>query len=248
MLWGYPWSFWLKLFQKIGGTLIQENLAKINIKISLACKKSNRTSDKVCIIAASKRQEISIIQKAIGFEINNFGENYAQELEQKQNELNNQKLIWHFIGPLQKNKVKKVVGKVEYIHSVHKVKLVEEISKRAQELKVVQKILLQVNIAAELTKSGFLPNELEKQIEAIQKIDNIQICGLMCMPPLDESVDKKGNFFKKTYELSKKLESMLSKPHHMNELSMGTSNDFVVAIEYGATMVRLGTVLLGQRS
>ncbi len=227
--------------------MIANNLKTILENIKSTCELVNRDVSEIKIIAVSKKQGKDKISEAISEGVLCFGENYAQELEEKFEYFKDKNIQWHFIGPLQKNKVKKVVGIVDYIHSVHNLSLAQMISKIAKNKDITQKILIQINIANEPTKSGFDPLDLENMIDEIQSLPHIKICGLMCMPPIYDNFENSQRDFRKAFEFSKKLEKKLNGAHHMKELSMGTSHDYTAAIKEGATMLRLGTVLLGER-
>ncbi|MBT4761987.1 MAG: YggS family pyridoxal phosphate-dependent enzyme [Bdellovibrionaceae bacterium] len=230
--------------------MIKENLKIINDKISRACKFAGRSVEDVTLVAVSKKQEVIKIQEALNLDICNFGENYVQEFLQKKEILKQEKLSWHFIGPLQSNKAKKIVGEVELIHSVHKLALAKTLSDLSlkNEKDNIQRILLQVNLSGETSKSGFTEEDLLCQLDEIQANKGIQISGLMTMPPLYKQAEESRITFNKAFELSQKLCSRLSGIHNMDQLSMGTSQDFEAAILEGATIVRLGTILLGARS
>lgn len=193
------------------------------------------------IIAVSKLQPIEKMNQLMNEGHFIFGENYVQEAVDKIDRLNDKKIEWHFIGSLQKNKVKFVVGKFAYIHSVDSLSLLQKIQQIASEKNQVQKILLQINVANELSKGGFSPTELPAILKEIQNFSHIDVVGLMTMPPLTQNPEEVRPYFRELKSLGEKY---FSKPI---EYSMGTSHDFEVAVSEGATMIRLGTILFGDR-
>ncbi len=201
------------------------------------------------VLAVSKLQTEEKIRLLYTEGQRDFGENYVQEALEKIEHLNNcTDIAWHFIGHLQKNKAKFVVGKFALIHSVDSLELAQALSKQCQSKNVQQKILLQVNLAKEESKSGFDEETLQSQWEEIQHLPGLIICGLMTMPPLTETGEEVRPYFKDLRRLQEKLRTSVDPMiHPMNELSMGTSHDFKVAVEEGATIVRLGTILFGER-
>jgi pyridoxal phosphate enzyme (YggS family) len=193
------------------------------------------------IVAVSKKQSEKKIRELFDQGQRIFAENYVQEALLKQFIL--EYLIgaeWHFIGNLQKNKVKLIVGKFALIHSVDSLELAELIGKKSAEAGLTQKILLQINLAEEATKGGFSKSEFLEKIDSIKKIPGIQVTGLMTMPPLFENPEEAKPYFSELKSLADQ--------HNLKELSMGTSTDFQVAAKCGATLVRLGTILFGERS
>jgi pyridoxal phosphate enzyme (YggS family) len=193
------------------------------------------------IVAVSKKQNEKKIRELFDQGQRIFAENYVQEALLKQFILGY--LIgteWHFIGKLQKNKVKLIVGKFSLIHSVDSLDLAELIGKKSHEAGLTQKILLQINLAEEATKGGFSKSEFLEKIDSIKKIQGLEVVGLMTMPPLFENPEAAKPYF---LELKS-----LADQHHLKELSMGTSTDYQVAAKCGATLVRLGTILFGERT
>lgn len=196
------------------------------------------------ILAVSKLQSPEQIRTLYRQGQRHFAENYVQEALEKQKQVNEQGIVWHFIGSLQTNKVKDVVGSFEFIHSVDRESLIQEIQKQAAKKNVQQKVFLQVNLAAEETKGGCTEDEIEKLISQIQGSTNILLVGLMCMPPLVQNPELSRPYFQKMKSL---LNRFQKKMPSITQLSMGTSADYLVAAEEGATFVRLGTILFGER-
>lgn len=206
---------------------------------------------KIC--AVSKLQEPIKIRELYKKGQRIFGENYVQEALEKQELLADLPGVeWHLIGHLQKNKAKQVVGKFALIHAVDSLELATTIGRLASERRIEQKILLQVNVADEQTKNGFDAVTLAENWEELSQIPGIQICGLMTMPPLTENPEDVRPYFRDLAKLLKTLQKSLAQQAHgrvhpLNELSMGTSHDYEVALQEGATIVRLGTILFGER-
>lgn len=215
----------------------------MNEKILEAANKSGRIASDITIVAVTKLKSAQLIREAYGVGLRHFGENYIQEAQKKREELLDLNATWHFIGHLQRNKVKYIVGDYEYIHSVDRLSLAQEISKKSDS----QKIFIQVNLSGEASKSGVAPEEGARLIEKIQDLKGLQISGLMTMPPLTDKPEETRKYFAQLKNLQETWAQCISSPHHLDHLSMGTSHDFHVAVEEGATMVRLGTVLLGKR-
>ncbi|GIL16651.1 MAG: UPF0001 protein [Oligoflexia bacterium] len=196
------------------------------------------------ILAVSKLQSEDQIRALYEKGQRSFGENYVQELTKKMENLANLDIHWHFIGSLQKNKAKYIVGKVDLIHSVDSFELAQALQKEAVKKNVIQNILIQVNIAEEQTKSGIKLSEVKELVEKIKALPNIKIKGLMTMPPLELDPEQARPYFR---ELRKLRDQLTSLSPELTELSMGTSHDYSVAAEEGATWVRLGTILFGER-
>lgn len=211
-------------------------------------KQQGRTRESLKILAVSKLQALDKIRRLYNAGQRAFAENYAQEALLKQDTLKDlEDIEWHFIGTLQKNKAKMVVGKFVLIHSVDSYDLAKAISQQAEKIKTSQKVLLQVNLAQEITKGGFDRESLLTQWPEISALPGIEIDGLMTMPPLSDEPEDVRSYFKDLKILQAELLKRGASRHHLHELSMGTSHDYHVAIEEGATIVRLGTILFGDR-
>lgn len=221
-----------------------KKLNEIKNKISEAAKGRD-----VLLVAVSKTFSAEKVRTLYDLGVRDFAENYPQEADQKLNELSDLKDIrWHFIGNLQTNKVKMIVNRFELIHSVDRISLVDEIQKRATQ---PQKILIEVNLAGEKSKSGCEVSQAAKLIEHACNQKKIIVVGLMFMAPLEMTKHEQDIYYLKATQLRNdlalKLEAQLVGGHSLALLSMGTSHDFESAIRAGATMVRLGTVLFGKR-
>jgi pyridoxal phosphate enzyme (YggS family) len=203
-----------------------------------------KVAQKVRVLAVSKLQSTEKIRALHALGQIDFGENYVQELLPKVAELAGLGLHWHFIGKLQRNKVKQLIGYTRLIHSVDSLGLAEEISKRAEAKSVQQKILWQLNLSKEETKAGNHPENVEADFLALSKLKNIEVVGLMTMPPLFENPEQVRPYFQQLKQIQNHLRHQY--PSCL-ELSMGTSADWRVAVTEGATLIRLGTVLFGAR-
>lgn len=224
-----------------------ENLSLVEKKIAEACERSGRKKDEVKLIAVSKTQPAEAIQEAIDYGIRSFGENKVQELKEKM-EIFKEELDWHMIGHLQTNKVKYVVGKVSLIHSLENIRLAEALDKEAKKKGITADVLIEVNIAKEDTKFGIEPEKVEDFIIRVSKFDNISIKGLMTVAPYTDNPEENRKYFK---ELKKIMVDLNNKNIHnvnMSVLSMGMTGDYEVAIEEGATLVRVGTGIFGNRN
>jgi hypothetical protein len=211
-------------------------------------KSLGRTRESLQILAVSKLQPFQKIKSLYEKGHRVFGENYVQEALFKQETLKNlDDIDWHLIGSLQKNKVKLVVGKFELIHSVDSLDLARAISNQAQKINTTQKILIQLNLAQEITKGGLSREALLQQWSEFTPLPGIEISGLMTMPPLTDDPEDVRIYFRELKGLQAELMKHSPGRHSLHELSMGTSHDYHVAIEEGATIVRLGTILFGER-
>jgi len=224
--------------------MIRENLNRIEERINSACLKAGRDRNEVRLIAVSKTYPLNSIMEVFNIGVRDFGENKALELRDK-SELINENICWHFIGHLQTNKVKYVIKSAEYIHSVESAKLAEEINVYAGKAGKDQKIFLEVNTSNEESKFG-LRSEIQifKLAEYCRTLSNIRLCGLMTMAPFTNDENIIRNTFAGLREYREKLNK---EGFEIKELSMGMTNDFEIAIEEGATMLRIGTAIFGNR-
>ena len=196
------------------------------------------------ILAVSKLQSSEKIRALHQAGQIHFGENYVQEAKEKQQELRDLNLHWHLIGHLQKNKAKDILGAFDLIHSVDSLELAQTLNQRLLQQNKKQNVLLQINLAGELTKGGFSEKDLESQWAQLKTLVSLEIRGLMTMPPLNANPELSRPYFRRLREWRDQL---AKQDPRVKELSMGTSGDFLVAAEEGATWVRLGTVLFGER-
>lgn len=226
--------------------LVQEQLKEVREKVIQACERVGRDPSAVKLIAVSKTKPVSMIEEAITCGQKVFGENKVQELCDKIPQLPDD-LEWHMIGHLQRNKVKYIIDKAAYIHSVDSIRLAKQISDEAKKAGVTAKILLEVNVAKEDSKFGFMEEELESAAKEIAGFSNLFIVGLMTIAPFVENPEENRIYFKKLRQLSVDIEEKNIDNIRMSELSMGMTGDYEVAIEEGATMVRVGTGIFGTR-
>jgi len=215
------------------GSFLKTQLTKINSELQNAK-----------LIAVTKKQPIEKIEFLYQLGQRIFAENYVQEFLEKKEKLNHLEIKWHLIGPLQSNKVLKIVGEIELIHSVDSLELAQKISNAAIEKKVIQNILIQLNISGEGSKSGFSMNQFEKLKKQLFSLKNIRILGFMMMPLMTQNAEDSRKYFKslKQIQIDTKKEY-----DFINELSMGTTQDYKIALEEGSTMIRIGEALLGSR-
>lgn len=226
--------------------LIKENLKNVEDRIINACQKANRNRDEVTLIAVSKTKPITMVEEVMETGIIEFGENKVQELTTKYDALPRH-LHWHMIGHLQRNKVKYIIDKVYLIHSVDSLRLAETINQEAQKKGVIASILIEVNAASEDTKFGISLEETIPFIMSIHTLSNIRIEGLMTIAPFVENPEENRIHFRNLRKLSVDIKSKNIDNINMNILSMGMTNDYEVAIEEGATLVRVGTGIFGKR-
>jgi len=222
-----------------------ENYKDILNRIEAAVMKSGRKTEDIIFLAATKTVDPQVINHAINIGIKYIGENRVQEFLSKDNDII--PVHRHFIGHLQTNKVKDIVSRVEMIESVHSIKLAEEIGKQALKIGKTMDILIEVNIGKEKSKSGFLPEETEDAVKSISKIDGVSIKGLMSIPPICYENQKIVSYFKQMNKLFIDISTKRLDNSSMMYLSMGMSDDFELAIDCGANIVRIGTALFGKR-
>lgn len=228
--------------------MIKDNYLKVKEQIASVCDRNDIPTEKVTLIAVSKTKPISDIEQVYEAGCRDFGENKAQELKEKY-EVLPKDIRWHFIGTLQKNKVKYVVGKAFLIHSVDSYELALEIQKRAEKMDVHCDILIEVNVAKEDTKQGIF--EFEEVLDVVKKISllkNVHIKGLMTIAPICEKSSDNATYFKQLKDLSVDIKAKNIDNVCMDILSMGMSSDYETAIEEGATYVRVGTSIFGERN
>lgn len=225
---------------------LKENLNRIWLEIDAALKKTGRSRQDLHLIAVSKTRSLAEIKELYDLGQLDFGENKAQELRDKQPNLPND-IRWHMIGHLQSNKLKYVVGKCALIHSVDSLKLAREINEFAQKHQVSANILLQLDIARDGKKQGFVEKEINAAIEEIQTFSHVQVHGLMTIAPFGLSTDENRQIFQRIKQISVDIQAKNYDNVNMNVLSMGMSNDFALAIEEGATHLRIGTAIFGER-
>lgn len=227
--------------------MLKDNLNDVEKRIDDACKRANRPREEVTLIAVSKTKPVSMIEEIMSAGIIEFGENKVQELVDKYEQLP-KNLHWHLIGHLQRNKVKYIIDKACLIHSVDSLRLAQTISEEAVKKEVCVSVLIEVNVAEEESKFGVTMEEVIPLIESIKNLPNITIQGLMTIAPFVENPEENRIHFKNLRKLSVDIKSKNIDNVNMNILSMGMTNDYEIAIEEGATMVRVGTGIFGERN
>lgn len=223
-----------------------ENYLAVEEKVKEACRRAGRSRDEVTLIAVSKTKPMSMIEELLPLGVVDFGENKVQELTAKEEALPSH-IRWHMIGHLQRNKVKYIVDKAFLIHSVDSLRLAEAISQEAGKKNVTANILIEVNVAGEDSKFGVRPEETAALAETISKLPNISVKGLMTIAPFVENAEENREVFRNLRKLSVDIEEKKFNNVTMAVLSMGMTGDYEVAIEEGATMVRVGTGIFGER-
>lgn len=227
--------------------MVVENLAKVEKKICAACERAGRKREEVTLIAVSKTKPVSMIEELLPGGTRDFGENKVQELCDKYEQLPKD-IRWHLIGHLQRNKVKYVVDKACLIHSVDSLRLAEAISAEGQKKGITVPVLIEVNVAGEETKFGVKPEEAEGLIREIAKLPSISVRGLMTIAPYVENPEDNRVYFASLKKLCVDIKNKNIDNVSMDILSMGMTGDYEVAIEEGATMVRVGTGIFGERN
>lgn len=222
-----------------------ERISQVEQQVSEACRRSGRNRDEVNIIAVTKYVSVDKTAAVLDQGIRHIGENRWQTAEEKWRALG-ERGIWHFIGHLQTNKVKDVVGKFQYIHSLDRLSLANELEKKASALNVQISAFMQVNISGEATKYGLQPKDAVSFLKEIRHLKHVKVIGLMTMAPFELSAEDTRPVFRGLRQLRDELNQLALTPEPITELSMGMSNDFEVAIEEGATWIRLGSSLVGK--
>ena len=227
--------------------MLKDALIEVENNILDACERSGRNPEEVTLIAVSKTKPVDMLQEVYNEGIRDFGENYVQELADKI-EIMPKDIRWHMIGHLQRNKVKYIVGKVACIHSVDSLRLAEVINERSIKLGVVTKIMAEVNIAGEESKFGFTRDEVFDFAEKVSTMEGVKLVGLMTSAPYVNDPEENRQYFREMKSLSVDINEKNINNINITELSMGMTNDYIVAVEEGATHVRVGTAIFGARN
>jgi hypothetical protein len=225
---------------------IAENLARVRERMEAAARRSGRDPESVRLVAVSKTADAERVRQAIEAGAKILGENYVQEAQKKIDVLGHE-IAWHFIGHLQTNKAKVAAGLFDFIHSVDSLNLARELGRRAKLQEKVLPVLLEVNLAGEVTKFGAQEKEIFLLAEKLSGMEGIEVKGLMTMPPFFEDPEASRPYFVELRKMGERLAREKIPGISMEELSMGMSNDFEVAVEEGATLVRVGTAIFGPR-
>ena len=230
------------------GESIAERVRGILSSVRAAAEKSGRDPSRVRLVAATKTVSVERIREGVDAGLSLLGENRVQEALPKIEALAKARVRWHFIGHLQRRKVRSIIGLFDLIHSVDSVELAHEIDRRAGEAGLVQEVLLEVNVGGESTKAGFCPDDLVQQVATMASLSHLRIKGLMAIPPPTVESESARPYFIQIRELAKTVAAEIIPGVMMDELSMGMSNDYAVAVEEGATLVRVGSALFGARN
>lgn len=227
--------------------MLTENVIEVEKNIQAACDRAGRSREEVRLIAVSKTKPVSDIEEVLTTGILDYGENKVQELSDKYDVLP-KNIRWHMIGHLQRNKVKYLIGKTVLIHSVDSLRLAEQIEHEAAKADTIMNVLIEVNVAGEESKFGTTCNEAIELVRAVAALKHVKIKGLMTIAPFTDNPEDNRIYFKKLKQLSVDIKSKNIDNADMDELSMGMTGDYEVAIEEGATMVRVGTGIFGERN
>ena len=223
---------------------IDQNIISIKNRINAACEAIKKNPDEVTLIAVSKKKDIKMIKAAINNGVCNFGENYAQELQEKASLINQKNIIWHFIGPIQSNKVKIIARSANWVHALNREKIIRKLDSECAQIQKNINACIQVNISSEDSKSGCNPNSLMDVAKLIKSMKNINLKGIMALPKLTNDIAEQKKVMELISDLSKKLQN-----HYPDAkcISLGTTSDFEDAILNGSTMVRIGESIFGKR-
>lgn len=227
--------------------MLKDNLKQVEDNIAKACARAGRDRSEVTLIAVSKTKPVEMLQEIYDEGVRTFGENKVQEICEKYEQLPND-IEWHMIGHLQRNKVKQVIDKAALIHSVDSYRLAQEISVQAQKKNICMPILVEVNIAQEESKFGISADDTVQLVEEIAALPNLEIKGLMTIAPFVTDPEENRTYFRQIKQLSVDIKNKNIDNVSMDVLSMGMTGDYEVAIEEGATMVRVGTGIFGARN
>lgn len=229
---------------------ICQNLEHLKTRIKKACDSAGRDPDKITLVAVSKMKPVEDIKEAFGCGQIHFGENRAKELQDKMQTYDEEQIQWHMVGNLQTNKIKYMVERVNWIHSIEKTKYLREIEKRASRIDRVINTLIQINISGEEQKSGCEPGDLKEILKFARGLDHVRVRGLMGMATYvdPEDAEKVRPEFQLLHKIRNEHREWESENVQLDELSMGMTNDLEVAIEEGSTMVRVGRAIFGERN
>ena len=232
--------------------MVAENIRDVEAKIAAAAKKSGREAKDILLLAVSKTKPVELIGEAVQAGLVSLGENKVQEIMEKYEPMQvyapeGERIHWHLIGHLQTNKVKYIIDKVDMIHSVESLKLAQEIEKRAAQKKLVMDVLIEVNMAGEESKFGVTPEHTEELLRQIAPMEHVRVRGLMTVAPFVENQEENREVFRQMRELLVDMNGKKIDNIKMDTLSMGMTGDYEVAIEEGATIVRVGTGIFGER-
>jgi PLP dependent protein len=226
---------------------LEDNIARVRERIATACRRAGRRPEEIKLVAVSKTVPSPLIRRAYDAGVRDFGENRVQEAVDKRAALSDLAAVWHLIGHLQTNKANSARDLFHWVHSVDSVRVAQKLDRAAQSREDRLPVLIQVRLGDEPTKSGVDESELRRLAEQVSMLSTLELRGLMVLPPSFEDADEVRPFFRRLRELARTVESASLPNVAMQELSMGMSHDFEVAIEEGATIVRVGTAIFGER-
>ena len=212
--------------------------------LTLFCSENKIDNDKISIVGVSKKKSLEDILSLYELGLRDFGENYAQELNEKSLALNSKKIRWHFIGPIQTNKIGLIVKNSYLVHSVDREKVVKKLDLESKKSNKIQKVLVQVNISGEASKSGIFPGDAEEFIDFVERFDNLELAGLMFMPNINQD---KVSHIKEIRDSVALFNDMKAKKRNIQILSLGTSSDYKECIKAGSNLIRVGEILFGRR-
>jgi PLP dependent protein len=227
---------------------ICENINSIKEQIIKTSLNSGRNPEDITLLGISKRFSVEKIVEASKCGINSFGENYGQEFRDKYDALKSLNLIWHFTGPLQSNKIKYVVGKTSLIHTVSSEKVLKAIENKANQMELVQNVLVQIHTGDETSKSGIKPDEIKDFLLKFENTPHVKCVGLMTLPPFDLDHEIVRPYFRQLREIKEEMSCFKIRNVDLKHLSMGMTADYTIAIEEGATIIRIGTAIFGERT
>ena len=221
-----------------------KNINAINNSIDELCSSINRSRDEITLIAVSKKKSFELVKIALENGINNFGENYAQELQEKSSLIDSDNIVWHFIGPIQSNKVKVIANNADWIHTLEREKIIRKFNDECKKINKLINGCIQINISSEKSKSGCSPDELFDIAKLVESMENINLKGIMALPKLTNNKNEREHMMQSVKKLSTELQSVYPEATY---LSLGTTSDFHDAIINGANMVRIGESIFGKR-
>ena len=222
-----------------------KNINTINDSISELCSSINRNKNEITLIAVSKKKSFELIEIALQNGINNFGENYAKELQEKSSLIDSNNIVWHFIGPVQSNKVRVIANNADWIHTLDREKIITKFNDECKKIKKVINGCIQINISSEKSKNGCSPDELFDIAKLVESMENINLKGIMALPKLTNDKEERDHVMKEVINLSIKLQKIYPKA---DAISLGTTSDYKDAIILGSNMLRIGESIFGKRS